>query len=100
MNAPATDPSGPTGALATWLATTALDDVPERVRERAAHLLLDGVGCAFVGAQLPVSRRAVDAVRTLDGAGGGQLIGWGDTAPHQRTLGRDAQLQLRSGLRT
>lgn len=81
MNAPATDPSGPTGALATWLATTGLDDVPERVRERAAHLLLDGVACAFVGAQLPVSRRAVDAVRTLDGAGGGQLIGWGDTAP-------------------
>ena len=51
----ATDPNGPTGRLATWLANTTLDDIPTTVRERAKHLLLDGVACALVGAQLPVS---------------------------------------------
>ena len=50
---PATDPAGPTGRLATWVAKTTLDDVPASVRDRAKHLVLDGIGCALVGAQLP-----------------------------------------------
>ena len=29
----ATDPAGPTGRLATWLAATTLDDVPAAVQE-------------------------------------------------------------------
>jgi aconitate decarboxylase len=73
----ATDPSGPTGRLATWLANTTLDDVPASVREHAKHLLLDGVACALVGAQLPVSRIGVEGVTTLDNAGSAFLIGWG-----------------------
>jgi len=74
---PATDPSGPTGRLATWLAKTTLDDVPAPVREHAKHLLLDGVACALVGAQLPVSGIGVEGVTTLDNAGSAFLIGWG-----------------------
>ena len=50
---PATDPAGPTGRLATWVAKTTLDDVPASVRDRAKHLVLDGIACALVGAQLP-----------------------------------------------
>src|ERR1700691_252560 len=73
----ATDPNGPTGRLATWLANTTLDDVPAPVREHAKHLLLDGVACALVGAQLPVSRIGVEGVTTLDDAGSALLIGWG-----------------------
>ena len=73
----ATDPSGPTGRLATWLANTTLDDVPASVREHAKHLLLDGVACALVGAQLPVSRIGVEGVTALDDAGSALLIGWG-----------------------
>src|SRR6202167_4956641 len=73
----ATDPNGPTGRLATWLAETTLDDVPARVREHAKHLLLDRVACALVGAQLPVSRIGVEGVTTLDNAGSALLIGWG-----------------------
>src|SRR6201987_6395802 len=73
----ATDPNGPTGRLAPWLANTTLDDVPVSVREHAKHLLLDGVGCALVGAQLPVSRIGVEAVTTLDNAGSAFIIGWG-----------------------
>src|SRR5271154_1736832 len=73
----ATDPNGPTGRLATWVAGVTLDDVPEPVREHAKHLLLDGVACALVGAQLPVSRKGVEAVTALDNAGSAVLIGWG-----------------------
>src|ERR1700758_4877538 len=72
-----TDPAGPTGRLSCWLANTTLDDVPPTVRERAKHLILDGIGCALVGAQLPVSRTGVNAVTALDGAGDAALIGWG-----------------------
>ncbi|MGP1664910.1 MAG: MmgE/PrpD family protein, partial [Rhodanobacter sp.] len=55
-----TDPAGPTGQLAAWLARVSLDNVPSRVRERAKVLILDGLGCALVGAQLPWSRLAVE----------------------------------------
>jgi aconitate decarboxylase len=73
----ATDPAGPTGQLATWLAGTTLEDVPPPVREHAKHLVLDGVACALVGAQLPVSRKGVEAITALDDAGTAALIGWG-----------------------
>src|ERR1700729_1173302 len=73
---PATDPAGPTGRLATWVAKTTLDDVPASVRDRAKHLVLDGIGCALVGAQLPVSRIGVEGVTALDDAGDSVLVGW------------------------
>jgi aconitate decarboxylase len=72
-----TDPNGPTGRLATWLAATTLDDIPPSVREHAKHLVLDGVACALVGAQLPVSRKGVEGVTALDDVGRALLIGWG-----------------------
>jgi 2-methylcitrate dehydratase PrpD len=73
----ATDPAGPTGRLATWLAGATLEDVPPPVREHAKYLILDGVACALVGAQLPVSRKGVEAITALDDAGSAELIGWG-----------------------
>ena len=73
---PATDPAGPTGRLATWVAETTLDDVPTAVRDRARHLILDGLGCALVGAQLPWSRTGAEGVTALDSAGDAALIGW------------------------
>jgi aconitate decarboxylase len=85
---PATDPAGPTGRLVTWLAATTLSDIPERVRERAKYLLLDGVGCALVGAQLPVSRVGVEGVLAFDPAGSGVLVGWGErtTSPQSAAM--------------
>jgi aconitate decarboxylase len=74
-----TDPDGPTGQLATWLATTKLADIPASVRERAEHLVLDGLACALIGAQLPWSRTAVEAVLDLEGDGDVPVIGWGRT---------------------
>ncbi|MEU5537328.1 MmgE/PrpD family protein [Streptomyces sp. NPDC020362] len=76
---PPTDPSGPTGQLATWLTATSLHQIPASVRERAAHLVLDGLACALIGAQLPWSRTAVGAVLGLEGAGNVPVIGWGYT---------------------
>ena len=75
----ATDPNGPTGKLATWVADLTFDDVPLNVVERAKHLLLDGVGCALVGAQLPWSRIATDAVLGLESPGDTVVIGTGHT---------------------
>jgi 2-methylcitrate dehydratase PrpD len=84
----ATDPAGPTGRLATWLAVTTLGDVPASVQERAKYLLLDGVGCALVGAQLPVSRVGVEGVTAFDPAGSAALIGWGEltTSPQSAAM--------------
>ncbi|ORA39880.1 MmgE/PrpD family protein [Mycobacterium aquaticum] len=74
-----TDPFGPTGALARWVARLSLDQVPEPVRQRAKYLLLDGIGCALVGAQLPWSRLATDAVMAMEATGDAVVIGTGRT---------------------
>src|ERR1700759_5882208 len=79
MHDPATAPQGPTGTLATWVAGLTLADVPDSVIERAKHLLLDGIGCALIGAQLPWSRTATDAVLDIDGHGDTVVIGTGRT---------------------
>ncbi len=76
-----TDPAGPTGQLASWLSTLRLEDVPDVVRRRAAHLLLDGVACALVGARLPWSARAVESLSRLEGNGPATLIGWNRSLP-------------------
>ncbi|MGA7054506.1 MAG: MmgE/PrpD family protein [Mycobacterium sp.] len=75
----ATDPDGPTGKLATWVADLTFGDVPQDVVARAKHLILDGVGCALIGAQLPWSRIATNAVLGLEGAGDTAIIGTGRT---------------------
>jgi 2-methylcitrate dehydratase PrpD len=75
-----TAPPGPTETLATWVSELSLDDIPAVVIERAKHLLLDGLGCALIGAQLPWSRTATDAVLAIDGRGDTVVIGTGRTA--------------------
>ena len=57
------------------------------MRDRAKHLLLDGLGCALIGAQLPWSRVAVDAVLAFEAPGDTPLIGWGaGSGPAAATL--------------
>ncbi|EGD44673.1 MmgE/PrpD family protein [Nocardioidaceae bacterium Broad-1] len=74
-----TDPAGPTGRLATWVSQFELEQAPETVIERAKYLILDGLACALVGAHLPWSRRAVEAVLSVEGSGSSPIIGWGRT---------------------
>ena len=76
---PATDQVGPTGRTAHWLADLSLDQVPAEVIERAKDVLLDGVACLIVGAQLPWSRTAVEAISAFEGAGDSPVFGWGRT---------------------
>lgn len=78
-----TDPQGPTGRLARWLADFRIEDAPASARERAKALTLDGIGCAIFGAQLPWSRTAAQIVRQVEGDGSRMIIGWGlnTTAP-------------------
>jgi aconitate decarboxylase len=87
--------SGVTGRLATWLARTELADVPEDVRERAMHILLDGIGCALVGVRLPWSDIATEAVLGLEGDGGRcELIGVGrSTTPSAAALLNSSYVQ-------
>jgi 2-methylcitrate dehydratase PrpD len=71
--------SGVTVPLARWVEQLTLDEIPEQVRARARHLLLDGVACGLVGAQLPWSRVATRSVLDLEGAGDSVVIGTGAT---------------------
>lgn len=73
----ATDPAGPTGRLAHWLAGFRLEQASASARERAKALILDGIGCAIVGAQLPWSRVAAGIVRRTEGEGDRTIVGWG-----------------------
>jgi 2-methylcitrate dehydratase PrpD len=70
---------GVTAQLAAWVHGLKPDDIPERVRTRAKYLLLDGVGAALVGAQLPWSRVATDSVLAIEGAGESIIVGTGLT---------------------
>jgi 2-methylcitrate dehydratase PrpD len=76
----ASDPQGPTGTLAHWVADLRLADVPPPVLDRAKYLLLDGIGCALIGAGLPWSRTATEAVLAMEGDGGAVVIGTGRTS--------------------
>ena len=75
----ATATTGPTGRLATWVESLTWEAIPAPVRDRALDLILDGIACALVGAQLPWSRIATDAVLALEGAGDCAVIGTGRT---------------------
>ena len=76
-----TDPEGVTGRLCDWLANFTLEAAPAEARARARDLVLDGLGCALVGAQLPWSRTAVEAMARFEGSGPARLIGWGRALP-------------------
>ena len=70
------DPKGPTGKLSTWISSVALDDIPEEIRTRAKYLILDGVACGLIAAQLPWSKTAAEAVFALESPGNCSIIGW------------------------
>jgi aconitate decarboxylase len=83
-----------TETLAGWIASVRLAEVPPEVRERAKHVILDGVGCALVGAGLPWSRTATDALCGLEGAGAAVIIGVGRaTSPSAAALLNSAYIQ-------
>ena len=83
-----------TSELAEWVAQTGLADVPQEVRHRAAHVLLDGIGCALVGAHLPWSELATAALCDLEGDGAAVLVGRGEsTTPSAAALLNSSYVQ-------
>lgn len=76
MSSLPSDPAGPTGKLCNWVQGMKLEDVPEQIQQRAKYLILDGLGCAIVGAHLPWSKIAAEAVFAMEGGGDCTIIGW------------------------
>jgi aconitate decarboxylase len=93
-SAPAPSPPPVSRDLAGWLAAQRLADIPASTRERAKHLLLDGIGCGLVGARLPWSESATAALCRLEGDGPAALIGTGrSTTPTAAALLNSSDLQ-------
>lgn len=70
------DPHGTTGQICNWVKSVGLEHIPEEIRTRTKYLILDGIGCALVGAKLPWSRTATSALLKMDGPGDCTLFGW------------------------
>ncbi|KAI1179924.1 hypothetical protein F4777DRAFT_574746 [Nemania sp. FL0916] len=68
--------SGVTATLCHWIANLSKDDIPAPVLERAKHLILDGIGCGLVGARVPWSEKAVEAVLDYEPEGQCSVIGY------------------------
>ncbi len=71
----------PAARLAEFAATLRAGDVPQRVRTRAAHHILDAVGIAYVSAQNEFAHRALTAVSGLSGSGNVPVIGMAARLP-------------------
>lgn len=71
-----TDPDGQTGRLCNWVSNVTLEDIPTDVRTRAKYLILDGIACALVGAHLPWSEKAANAILEMEPPGDCIIFGW------------------------
>lgn len=73
---PLAKPRGVTARLSHWISGVQLSDIPPAVVERAKYQLLDGIGCALVGAHVPWSEKYVQATAEYEPAGEYSVIGW------------------------
>ncbi|MBU6497222.1 MAG: MmgE/PrpD family protein [Rhodospirillales bacterium] len=65
----------PSARLAEFAAGLRLSDIPERVRLRAVHHILDAVGIAFVSSRQDFAHRTLTAIGGLAGAGSVPILG-------------------------
>lgn len=78
---------GPTRTVAGFVAASRFDSLPDAVVDRTRYLVLDGLACGLVGAQLPWSRVAAEALIDLEGNGPATVWGWGQgTTPSTAAL--------------
>ena len=71
-----TESLGVTTQLSHWVSNLQISDIPHAVRERAKYQILDGIGCALVGAHVPWSEKYVEATAEYEPAGEYSVIGW------------------------
>ncbi|OLT08849.1 hypothetical protein BJF90_12010 [Pseudonocardia sp. CNS-004] len=74
-----------TAQAGAWVSTLRWDDVPQRVRDRLALVLLDTLGVALAGAREPEQALLVDAWRPAPGPA--PLRGPGAPPPSKRRRG-------------
>jgi 2-methylcitrate dehydratase PrpD len=67
--------------LAGFTAGLELEHVPLRVRERAKHLILDAVGCAFAATKFDFAAPSLRAISALGGPGESVVIGRPERLP-------------------
>jgi 2-methylcitrate dehydratase PrpD len=73
------------------------EDLPDHVRLKMQLVLLDGIGCALVGAATPEMRQVRNAMREANGAGGDSAL-WGTiekTSLPLAALGNGAAIHAR-----
>ena len=77
-------PNPYTSRLAEFVAELRFEQIPPEVIERIKLLILDSLGCAIFGAQLPWSRILIDTLAGLDGTASCAVWGTGQrlSAPH------------------
>ena len=66
---------GVTEDLCRWIHGLKLEDIPEDIRIRAKHLLLDGISCAVVGAHVPWSEKATQSILAFEPPGQATVFG-------------------------
>ena len=76
LQTPPSDPLGTTGKVCDWARSIELKDIPKDIKTHTKYLILDGIACALVGAQLPWSRIATKALFKIEGGGNSTVFGW------------------------
>ena len=73
-----------TSGLARYIATVAFDEIPDNVVTRLKLLMLDALGCAIYGVNLPWSRILMETLDAVDDSTGVGIWGTGKrlSAPH------------------
>lgn len=62
--------------LCAWVNQLSLSDIPDDVRTRAKYLILDGFGCAIVGAHLSWTEKAAEAIFAMESPGNCTVWGY------------------------
>lgn len=66
-----------TDQMARFVADLSYSEIPESVVLRTKHLVIDAVGCALVGTQLPWSKVAIEAMCSIDSGNDASIWGTG-----------------------
>ena len=67
---------GVTEQLSQWIHQTTIEHVPDSIQERTKHLILDGIACGLVGARVPWSEEAFNALNQFEPRGEHAIIGY------------------------
>ncbi len=67
--------------LSAFAATVTYDAIPERVLDRAKHLILDAVGLAFASTRFDYARVSMAAINKIAGTGDSPIIGFQTRLP-------------------